>query len=93
MRLNDAHLGQLARILERKRGQADGIERLEDSGVGADAERQGEQRDSGETGVIAQHAQGVADILEQGGHRSSDGTKYNAETFAQNGLSKQRMQF
>jgi hypothetical protein len=39
MRLNDAHLGELVRILERKRGQADGIEQLEDSGVGADAER------------------------------------------------------
>ena len=68
MRLNDAHLGQLFRILERKRGQADGIQQLEDSGVGSDAERQGEHRDSRETGVIAQHAKGVADILKQGGH-------------------------
>ena len=41
----------------------------EDSRVGADAEGQSEQDRDGEAGILAQHAQGEAEILEQSLHR------------------------
>ena len=83
MRLNDANLGQLVRILERKRGQADGIEQLKDGSVGADAERECEHRNRCETWVIAQHAQGVAEILQRGGHSVFRCTESSAEASSQ----------
>ena len=48
---------------ERQRSQHDGVDDGEDCGVRADAERQGDQRDRGEAGILTEHAEGVKEIL------------------------------
>ena len=46
----------------RQRPQEHGLDHGEERGVGADAERQGEDRSGGERGFAHEHAQGVADV-------------------------------
>src|SRR5205814_2619662 len=55
-RRRDADLDELLGALHRQRADADGVEQLEDRGVGADAEREREDRDEREAGVEAQQA-------------------------------------
>ena len=61
----DAHLGELVRRRHRQAAQPDGLDQLEDGGVGADAERQREEHRQRERPVLAQGADGVAEILQQ----------------------------
>ncbi len=49
----------------RQRAQEDGVDHGEDGGVGADAERQRDQRRGGEAGRAPQHAEAVAQVLPQ----------------------------
>ncbi len=56
---------KVLRILDGKRSEHDGIDEAEDGGVSADAESESEHGDGGEAGGSAQHAQGVAQVLNQ----------------------------
>ena len=47
----------------RQRPQERLVEQAEDRGVGADPERQGQDRDQGEDRLLAKRAEGVADVL------------------------------
>jgi hypothetical protein len=51
------------RAMQRQRAQPDDVKQLEDRGVGADAERQRQQRDDREPRTLAQHARAVANVL------------------------------
>ena len=61
--LPDRH--EAAGIAERQRAQQHGVDDREDGGVGADAERERQHDDRGETGALAHQAQRIAKILEQ----------------------------
>ena len=50
-------------IRERERAEDDGIDDAEDGGVGADAERECQDRDDGKGRIFAESAEGVAEIL------------------------------
>ena len=50
---DDADLGELVRGADGQAAQADGLDQLEDGGVGADAERQREQHGQREGRVLA----------------------------------------
>ena len=52
-------------VRERERAKEDGVDDREDGGVGADAQREGEDGDGGEAEVLAHQAQGEADVLRQ----------------------------
>jgi len=49
-----------------QRFEKDGVNHAEDRGVGADAEREREDGDRGESGIFPQHAEGEAEILKRG---------------------------
>src|SRR2546430_5364508 len=55
-------IGQLLRIRDGQGTEPDGVDQLEDGGVGADAEREREHGDQGEHGVEAKLAETVADV-------------------------------
>ena len=59
---------QLLRIRVRQRAKEYSVDNREDGGVGADAESESEDGDEGEAGALAEHARGVADVLEEGLH-------------------------
>src|SRR6185437_12801404 len=65
-----AHQHQLLQVRERKRMEQERVHHAEDSGISADAEGQGEHRHGGKTRALAQHAQAVAKIVQQGLHAS-----------------------
>src|SRR5256885_14646918 len=44
------------------------IEQAEDGGVRADAQREGNHSSSGESGILPQHAQAIADVLPHAVH-------------------------
>ena len=46
-------------------------------GVRADAEREGDNNNSGEDGILEQHAKGVADVLQQRGQDFTSYRRYN----------------
>ena len=50
---------------ERQRPQHDRVEYAKNGGVGTDAEGEGEDDDSGKAVRLAQHAEAVANVLEQ----------------------------
>ncbi len=54
---------QLLGVLDWNSAQADGVNELEDSGVGADAEREGKDGDNGEAGTEAKKTESVAKVL------------------------------
>ncbi len=62
----DANLHEAVGILHRERAQPHGVHRLEDRGVGADAQREREERHEGEAGVEAQQPRAVAQVLPHG---------------------------
>jgi hypothetical protein len=55
-------ISQVLRIRNGQGTEPDGIDELEDGGVGADPERQREHRDQGEHGVEAKLAKPIADV-------------------------------
>src|SRR5271170_5474296 len=57
-------------IGHRKRAQQNAVHQRKDGRVGADAERQRDDRHDGEPGRLAQLAQGIAQVLKQGLHTS-----------------------
>ncbi len=59
----DAHFGELLRVLDRQRPEPHRIQELEDRRVGADAERQRQNRDERERGIQTQQAQAMAHVL------------------------------
>ncbi len=59
------HADQAIRIGIRQRTEEDRVDEAEDGGVGADTERQREDRGERETGIAPQHAQRVADIPDE----------------------------
>jgi len=56
---------ELLRGGHRQRADDEGVEQAEDGGVGADSERQGQNGGGRESGVLAQHAQRVSEVLEE----------------------------
>ena len=54
---------ELLRASDRQRAEHHGVEHLIDGGVGADAQRQGEDSGGGESRTAAQLAQGIAQVL------------------------------
>jgi hypothetical protein len=46
-----------------KRSEQDGVYNTEDGGIGADAERESENRDNGEARFFEQHSRAKAEIL------------------------------
>ena len=64
VRLPEHH--QPLRLRERQRLEQQGVDDAEDGGIGADAERQGDDGDRGESWARLQHADGVPDILHDG---------------------------
>lgn len=52
-------------MLDREGAEADGIEELEDSRVGSDAEGERENRDQGEARIEKQQAEAMAGVLEK----------------------------
>src|SRR5262249_6718434 len=54
---------QFVRIRKRQRTQKEGVDETEDRGVGADAERQNDQRNDRKGSIFAESAQGVAQVL------------------------------
>jgi hypothetical protein len=60
-------------VFDGERTEEEDVGEGEDGGVGADAESEGEDGDEGEAGGLAQHAQGVADVLEEGLHFVASG--------------------
>ena len=65
--VDDADAGELPRPRDRQRSQPHRVDDLEDRGRGADAEREREDGNDGETGAPAQQACGVAEILSEAG--------------------------
>jgi hypothetical protein len=63
--LHDHH--ELVRVLHGQRLQEEGADNGEDAGVDADAEGEGQDGDGGETGLLADAAECLAEIVE---HRS-----------------------
>src|SRR5260370_492859 len=63
MAVRDPDGPQLLGVLDRNGAQADGVNELEDSGVGADAERKGEDGDDGKAGTEAKKTESVAKVL------------------------------
>src|SRR5436853_4286068 len=63
MTVANADSAQLLGILDRNGAEANGVNELEDGGVGADAEGQGEDGNDGKTGTQAKKAKGVAKAL------------------------------
>ena len=66
-----ADLYQLIWFRVRQGLQQQGVDEAEDGGVGADAESEGEDGDSGEAGRLEKLAEGVAEVGEHG--RVADG--------------------
>ena len=60
-------------VAVRQRAQEDGVDRAEDRRVRPDAERQREDSHQGEAGVLDEHPQGEAQILEKRVHLASPG--------------------
>ena len=60
-----AHQVKLLRLAIGKRPQQHAVHHRENGGVGADAEREREHRYGGEAGILAQHAQTIANIHEK----------------------------
>src|SRR5262245_38049232 len=54
---------QTARLFDRQRLQQRGVDDAEDSGVGADAERQGERRNKGKSRTLEQYPESEANVL------------------------------
>jgi len=50
-------------VLDRNSAEADGIDELEDGGIGTDAEGEGKDRDDGEAGTKAKKSESVAKVL------------------------------
>ena len=69
-RIRDANFDQLLRVFHRQRAKAHRIEQLEDRRVRANAERQRQDRDDGESGTEAKEARAIPEIapraVEQG---------------------------
>jgi len=65
MLLPEAENDYLARVLNGQRPKQQGIDQTENRGVRADAQREGEHRDGGESGIFAQHTQSEAHILQK----------------------------
>ena len=63
------HLHQSAGLLERKRAEQQRIDHAEDGAVGADAERERDDGDQREAGILQQRAQAVAQVLPECVHR------------------------
>jgi hypothetical protein len=62
LRLLDPDLGQLRRIAHRERAQAHRVEELEDGRVGADAEREREDRHDREARIEAEEARAMLEV-------------------------------
>ena len=58
-------IGEAGRVADPQALEQRGVDQAEDRGVGADAQRQGQHGGHGEAGLPAQHAGGVAQILER----------------------------
>src|SRR5207237_4198269 len=58
-------------VRKRKRTEENAVDEAEDSGIGADAERERNNGDSGEAFMLQQHAQAVADIVQKAVHKVS----------------------
>lgn len=63
--LQQLEANQALWILDGERAEPNGIQRLENGGVGADAERQCEDRRGGETGASAQLGEGVGEVFQR----------------------------
>src|SRR5207245_11002116 len=57
-------LYERVRLVKWQRAQQDRIDHAEDRGIRADAEGEGEHGDGRESGILAQHAQAEAQILD-----------------------------
>ena len=55
-------------VRKRKRTQENAVDEAEDSGIGADAERERNDGDGGEAFLLQQHAGSVADVVQEGCH-------------------------
>ena len=64
-RIEVGELHQFLGVSHREHAEDDRVDKGEDGGVGADAEGESEDGDGSEGGILAQGAQGVADVLEQ----------------------------
>src|SRR5258708_25972114 len=64
----DSNRPQLLRALDGNGAQADGVNELEDGGVGADSERKSEDGDEGKAGTEAKKPQSMAKIAPERGH-------------------------
>jgi hypothetical protein len=69
----------LLRIFDWERAQANGVEKLENSRVGANAEGKRENRDDGESGIEPKQAAGMLQILPESLHVASTRDSGNAE--------------
>ncbi len=56
---------ELRRCLDRQHAQQHRVDQAEDGGVGADPQREGQDGDGGESRIVAQHARGIAQVLQQ----------------------------
>src|SRR5437773_2858941 len=59
---------QLLRVLDRNGAQADGVNELEDGGVGADSESEGQDGDEGEAGTETKKPQSMPKVAPERGH-------------------------
>ena len=73
MKVGYANRAKLQRILDGDGAQANGINELENGGVGADAEREGKYGDDGKAWAEAKQAKGVAKFAQEIGHGSPYG--------------------
>ncbi len=68
MAVSDADGPQLLGIFDRDGAKANGINKLKDGGVGADAEGEGQDGDDGEAGAQAKKPKSVAKVAPEIGH-------------------------
>ena len=73
-----AHYHKLPRVLHRQHLEHYSIHQAEDGGVRAYAKRQREHGNRGKGRILAQHAQGVSEVLKEGSHESP-ATRINFE--------------
>ena len=65
MAVGNADGSQLLGVLDRNRAQANGVNELENGGVGADAKRKGKDGDDGKARTEAKKTKGVAKVLQK----------------------------
>src|ERR1019366_3668799 len=59
----ELNLHERGGVAYRERAEDDGVEHLVDGGVGADAEREGQDGGGGEPGIVAELAERVGEVL------------------------------